>query len=83
MPIYKIELRNSALKFLKTQTVNTQRRVMSAISELPNSSNIKKMKGYVNRYRLRVGDIRIIYDKFDDVLVIVVVEIGYRGDIYK
>jgi mRNA interferase RelE/StbE len=83
MQIYRIEFRKRVLKFLGRQTPNIQKRVLSAIRKLPQGTDIKKMAGYDIRFRLRLCDIRIIYDQFDDVLVIVVVEIGYRGDVYK
>ena len=42
------------------------------------------MKGYEgNIYRLRVGDFRIIYEIFDDKVLIFIIKIGSRGDIYK
>lgn len=45
--------------------------------------DIKQMQGYSSYYRLRVGDYRVIYTVNDDVLLVRVVEIGNRGDIYK
>ena len=83
MQIYRIEFRKTVLKFLGRQTPNVQKRVLSAIRKLPQGTDIKKMAGYDSRFRLRIGDIRVIYDQVEGVLVIVIVEIGYRGDVYK
>ncbi|HOM58972.1 MAG TPA: type II toxin-antitoxin system RelE/ParE family toxin [Kiritimatiellia bacterium] len=83
MPTYRIEIRKTVLKFLGKQTPSVQKRILSAIGILPQGSDIKKMAGYSCRFRLRVGDIRVIYDRFDDMLVVIVIAIGYRGDVYK
>jgi mRNA interferase RelE/StbE len=83
MPIYQIEFRKDALKFLKTRNIKDKKRILSAIYKLPDCSNIKKMEGYTNRYRLRIGSIRVIYDKFDNIMKIIVIAIGNRGNIYK
>ncbi|BBD58903.1 plasmid stabilization system [Nostoc sp. HK-01] len=49
----------------------------------PCPHGVKKLKGKENAYRIRVGDYRIIYDIFDDVLLISVIEVGHRSNIYK
>jgi mRNA interferase RelE/StbE len=46
-------------------------------------ANVKKLTGYEDRYRLRVGDYRVIYDVTDKVLVILVVGVGHRREIYR
>src|SRR4030095_7960110 len=46
-------------------------------------ANVKKLAGYEDRYRLRVGDYRVIYDVTDKVLVILVVGVGHRREIYR
>jgi mRNA interferase RelE/StbE len=45
--------------------------------------NIKKLKGYKNRYRLRVWDYRIIYEVHNNELIIILMDGGSRGNIYK
>lgn len=55
-------------------------RIKAAIEALP-KGDIKKLKGYTSKYRLRVGTYRIIYDIQDNTLIIGAVL--PRGDAYK
>jgi len=45
--------------------------------------DIKKLKGYESLYRLRSGDYRIIYEKIDNILVIVFFDVKHRKDVYR
>ena len=67
---YKIEFEKAAEKFIKKQNPKVQQKLISLIEQLPVGSDIKKLKGYENYYRLRVGDIKVI-------------NINNRGDVYK
>lgn len=80
---YKIVIEKTAMKFLKKQQQSNRDRIMKAIQGLPYIGDIKPMTGYVNLYRLRMGDFRILYSIENDTLVVRVVNIGNRGDIYK
>jgi mRNA interferase RelE/StbE len=44
-------------------------------------ANVKKLVGYEDRYRLRVGDYRVIYEVIDGQLIILVVGVGHRREI--
>jgi mRNA-degrading endonuclease RelE of RelBE toxin-antitoxin system len=59
--------------------------IYKAIYQLPEGKNIKKLRGYKNRYRVRIGDIRILFDKttMNDILIIKIVDVDYRGNLYK
>jgi len=47
------------------------------------ANNIKKLKGkYRDYYRLRVGDYRVIYSRENDRLIIIIIRIGHRKEIY-
>ena len=46
-------------------------------------ASIKKLAGYDDRYRLRVGDYRVIYEVTDGELVILIVGVGHRREIYR
>ena len=59
--------------------------IKSAIAKLANNPKphgYKKLKGE-NAYRIRVGDYRIIYEIDNDVILVTVVSVGHRKDIYK
>jgi len=63
-----------------------QDRIQTKIDDLaiePRPNGVKKLKGEENSYRIRVGDYRVIYDIFDDVLLVSVVEVGHRSEVYK
>ena len=45
--------------------------------------DIKKLNGYEKRYRLRIWDYRIIYEIYDDILIIIALTGDNRGDVYK
>lgn len=46
-------------------------------------ADIRKLSGYDDRYRLRVGDYRVIYEVTDAQLIILVVGVGHRREIYR
>ena len=66
--------------------VKMQERIDSAIEALesdPRASGVKKLKSQRDLYRIRVGDYRIIYEIQDAVLVVLIVKVGKRGDVYR
>ena len=77
-----IKLTKKAEKFIKKQDKDTQKRLIEAIIEIP-EGDIKKLKGMDEIYRLRVGDFRVIFEKNDNELIVVIIDIGNRGQIYK
>lgn len=46
-------------------------------------ANVKQLIGYEDRYRLRAGDYRVIYEVIDRQLIILVVGVGHRREIYR
>ncbi len=45
--------------------------------------NVKRLKGMNHLFWIRVGDHRVVYEVRDDVLIVVVIKIGHRSDVYK
>jgi mRNA interferase RelE/StbE len=83
---YKVEILKGALKQLKKLSLELQERIQVKIDDLaiePRPNGAKKLKGKENAYRIRVGEYRVIYDIFDDILVVNVIEIGHRSKVYK
>jgi len=59
--------------------------ILIAIENLaknPRPQGYKKLKGREG-YRIRVGNYRIIYEIFDEILLIDVIDLGHRKDIYE
>ena len=66
----------------KKELIRIKRKIESLSENLPDRSTTK-MKGNNNFHKVRVGDYRIIFEIHDDTLVILVVKVGHRKDIYK
>jgi len=81
--MYQIVIKKKAKKFIDRLPMNEKKRVVSAIEQLPNGDDIKKLSGHDNLLRLRVGEYRIIYTVDDGKLIVCVVDAGNRGEIYK
>ncbi|NHN33637.1 type II toxin-antitoxin system RelE/ParE family toxin [Paenibacillus sp. S3N08] len=64
-----------------------RRRIRDALLELAEnpfqSPEVKRLKGRKGQYRKRVGDYRIIYEIVDKQLIILVLKISIRGNVYK
>lgn len=82
MSRYTITFEKAAEKFLKKQTQKLQSNILTAIYKLPAGTDIKRLKGY-ELYRMRVGNVRIIYSIHEEVRIINIENIDNRGDVYK
>jgi mRNA interferase RelE/StbE len=82
---YSLEVKRSAAKELAQLPSKDRGRVIAriqALSEDPRPVGAEKLSGQ-ERYRVRQGDYRILYEIEDDVLRVMVVRIGHRRDIYR
>lgn len=83
---YRVEVARRAIKVLSTLPRGDQQRIRAAIDLLaaePRPPGCTKLAGESHTYRVRTGDYRIVYDVFDDRLVVQVVRIGHRRDVYR
>lgn len=82
---YRIELRPAAARALRRIDHQDRDRIRGAIAllaENPRPPGAKALQGR-SGLRVRVGNYRIIYTIEDDVLLVVVVSLGHRSDIYE
>ncbi len=56
---------------------------MDGLAVNPRPKGVKKLSGLDDLYRIRVGDYRIVYQIHDDRLIVLVVRIGHRKDVYR
>jgi mRNA interferase RelE/StbE len=85
MPDYKITISNTAQKQLDNLPDSAAEKVIVAIKGLahnPRPSGFKKLKGREG-YRIRKGNYRILYEIFDSNLIVDVIALGHRKNIYK
>jgi mRNA interferase RelE/StbE len=85
--VYSVQFKKSAVKALRKMPRKIARRMLSEIEEIAAdptsySGDWKRLTGS-RFWRLRVGQYRAICDMRDDELVLLVIEAGPRGDIYK
>jgi len=86
---YQLKLHKSVTKFLKSALAKTRQRIIDKLNLLQENPlthpqlDIKAMQGLTDTYRLRIGQLRIIYQIQQDKLVIYLLTIGSRGDVYK
>ena len=59
------------------------RRRIDSLAENPRPQGIKKLEGEEDLYRLRVGDYRIIYQIQEKRLIVLVVGVGHRAEVYR
>ena len=85
MEFYKVIFTKSVKKDFRKIPKLEVSKILNEIAYLaknPRSSKTKKLKGE-KLYRLRVGNYRVIYDIQDKLMLIFVVKLGHRGDIYR
>lgn len=84
--MYQISFVPSAAKTIRKLDKAAARRILEVIEELaddPRPRGAIQLKGGNGEYRVRVTDYRIIYDIEDNHLVILVLKIGHRREVYR
>lgn len=83
---YRIQVAPAAVRQLRKLDAAARRRVQAAIELLvdhPRPGGAKKLVGGDSEWRVRTGAYRIVYETHADVLLILVVAVGHRRDIFQ
>ena len=83
---YQVLIKGSARKELAALSLPLQKRIdtrIRALSENPRPNGVTKLAGDENLYRIRVGDYRIIYQIQDKALLVLVIKIRHRREVYR
>jgi len=86
MTRYRVEVARRALKAIAILPRKEQQRIRAIIELLadnPRPPGCIAMLGEPNAYRVRSGDSRVVYEVFDDRLLVQVVRAGHRREIYR
>lgn len=82
---YELRFRPAALRQLRKLDTQIARRIKGATEALrvePRPSGVKALTGQRGWLRIRVGDYRIVYEVRDRELVVLVIQIGHRSEVY-
>ena len=84
---YTVKVSRPAEKFLRALTdkklYQRLREALDALEENPRPVNSVKLQGEEELYRVRVGDYRIVYQIRDGQLIVLVVQMGHRREVYR
>jgi mRNA interferase RelE/StbE len=84
---YSVRIKTSAVKEIEAiPTKRERRRIVNRISALaddPRPPGCQKLAGGENRFRVRQGRYRIVYSVEDSELIVEVVRVGHRKDVYR
>ncbi len=85
MANYELTFKKSIAKDLRAFPKQDVKRILQrirALSEDPRPSGCEKLSGQ-ERYRVRQGVYRIIYEVEDQILTVLIVKVGHRSDVYR
>ncbi len=88
MAAYKVEFVKSAQKEFERLAAKTRIKTAEALKLLAQNPysellKVKKLKGADNLFRIRLGDYRVVYEVRNEQLIVLVIKIGHRSEVYR
>jgi mRNA interferase RelE/StbE len=86
MDTYRIEWKHSAIKELQKLPRQVILRIVAAVDHLssnPYPQGVRKLVSTENSFRIRVGDYRVLYNIVENKLIVEIIRVGHRKDVYR
>jgi mRNA interferase RelE/StbE len=86
VPRYRLVFKPPAERAFLAFPRDVQRRLdkrLLSLQDDPRPPGVRALAGESGVFRLRVGDYRILYEVHDDVLIVLVIEVGHRREVYR
>ncbi|MCD4830738.1 MAG: type II toxin-antitoxin system RelE/ParE family toxin [Anaerohalosphaeraceae bacterium] len=84
--MYKVQLDDKVVKYLQKLDADLKKRIFRKLRSFKNNprpNGCVGVKGMKNLFRVRIGDYRIVYQIEDKKLLVLVVRVGHRKDVYN
>ena len=84
--MYNIEIAPAAERAIKKLSAEVKKRIIKALLKLgveARPPGVKKLSGEEDLYRVRVGDYRVVYQIRDNELVVLVLRVAHRKEVYR
>ena len=85
--VYRLVIKSSAAKELEAIGQKTDRarlvKSIQALAEQPKPAGAEKLSGHIDLYRIRVGNYRVVYEIDNGQIVVTVIKVGHRKEIYR
>lgn len=85
MTRFRIEFTTAAAREIRKLDPQIRRRILSGVTDLerdPRPHGCRKLAGYDNAWRIRVGDYRVLYEVIDEQVLVTVVRVAHRRAVY-
>ena len=83
---YAIQFKPAALRQFEKLSRDVQKRIAARIADLrdnPFPAECKKLSGVPDAWRIRAGDYRVVYQVRREILLVLILTVGHRRDVYR
>ena len=85
MTDYQVKFTTAAAREIRKLDPQIRRRILTSVASLesdPRPDGVRKLTGYDNAWRIRIGDYRLLYEVTDTTVLVTVFRVAHRRDVY-